>query len=434
LRHRSRAAWLAALAWLIALAVGTSAAFAQVVAPTERVTHGVVIRAQPLAGSDPLGTLRPGDSAPLTEDAPGWRGVRLPDGRTGYVSKAWTVVVGGSEPGVPAAAAPIYRLHAVDVGTGLALFVEGPDFALVYDAGSNDDMAKGARDRFVAYLRKVRPDLTTIDHLIASHPHQDHLSMLPDVLKAYRVRNVWESGRFFPSCVYRDFLEAIAGSADTLYHQVTPGTGDRPVAYGKNCNRDARTLILHRGAEIDAEPVALGAGARMTFLYRDATDYEDPNGNSLVTRLDLGPVRILLTGDAEAGARRDPAAAPDPGSAEARLLACCRTDLRADVLVAGHHGSKTSSRRAFLDAVGATTFVISSGPHLYSGTSLPDPEIRLELEGRGVLLRTNLDDMACAQNPTKIGPDKDGKPGGCDNVVITVQGAQVTADYLRLSD
>ncbi len=360
--------------------------------------------------------------------------MRLPDGRTGYVSKAWTTVTGPAAP-VLAAAAPIYRLHAVDVGTGLALFVEGPDFALVYDAGSNDDLAKGSKDRFVAYLRKVRPDLTTVDHLVASHPHQDHLSMLPDVLKAYAVGNVWDSGRFFPSCVYRDFLEAIAGSPGTLYHQVPPGTGgDRLVAYGKNCNRESRTLVLHRGAAIDASPVVLGSGARMTFLYRDATEYEDPNGNSLVTRIDLGPVRVLLTGDAEAGERRDPTAAPDAGSAEARLLACCGADLKADVLVAGHHGSKTSSRRAFLDAVGATTFVISSGPHLYSGTSLPDPEIRLELEGRGLLLRTNVDDAACARNTAKIGPDKDGKPGGCDNVVITIQGSHVTAEYLRLSD
>ena len=50
-----------------------------------------------------------------------------------------------------AGAGPVFALHVVDVGTGLGLFVEGPDFALVYDAGSNDDRSTGGDNRFVAY-------------------------------------------------------------------------------------------------------------------------------------------------------------------------------------------------------------------------------------------------------------------------------------------
>lgn len=418
------AAWLAA----------TAPAAAQVVTPTDRVTRGVVVRAEPLAGSDPIGALKPDATAPFVADAPGWRAVRLPDGRVGYVSKAWTTVV-GDLPGAPAfpAAEPIYRVHIVDVGTGLAMFIEGPDFTLVYDAGSADDSAGGARNRFIAYLRKVRPDLTTIDHVIASHPHEDHLSMMPALLQAYTVRHVWEPGRFFPTCVYRYFLEAVAGSAAT-YHEVEEGTGVKRIDYGVNCQRAGATVLLARGATIDASPVALGRGARMTFLHRDASEHDDPNGNSLVVRLDLGAVRVLLTGDAEAGERRAPSKPPDLGSTEASLIDCCAPALKADVLIAGHHGSKTSSRTAFLDVVGARVFVISSGPHPYQSVHLPDPEIEKELDGRGDLFRTDLDDIACAQSTAKIGRDRDGKPGGCDNVVITIQGASIEPAYLRLSD
>jgi len=50
---------------------------------------------------------------------------------------------------------------------------------------------------------------------------------------------------------------------------------------------------------------------------------------------------------------------PETNSIEGMLLACCAAQLRADVLVAGHHGSRTSSRRTFLDAVQASTFIIS---------------------------------------------------------------------------
>jgi len=75
-------------------------------------------------------------------------------------------------------------MHAIDVGTGLALFVEGADFTLLYDGGSNDDTARGNQNRILAYLKSVRPDLTTLDHVILSHPHKDHVELLPDVLAA----------------------------------------------------------------------------------------------------------------------------------------------------------------------------------------------------------------------------------------------------------
>jgi competence protein ComEC len=104
------------------------------------------------------------------------------------------------------------------------------------------------------------------------------------------------------------------------------------------------------------------------------------------------------------------------------LLTCCASELAAQVLVVGHHGSCTSSRRAFLDAVGASVFVVSSGPKKYSGLTLPDPDIVAELEARGQVFRTDVDDAACGANPAKIGPDADGQPGGCDNVRVLLGG------------
>ena len=173
----------------------------------------------------------------------------------------------------------------------------------------------------------------------------------------------------------------------------------------------------------------------MTALWRDPKKYADPNGNSVVVRLDLGNRRILLAGDAEGGERELPSQPPAAGSIEAGLLACCSSDIKADVLVVGHHGSKTSSRDAFLDAVGARIFAISSGPHPYRSVHLPDAEIVADLEHRGTLLRTDVNDDACENNPNKIGPDTDESPGGCDNILITIdpQGG-LNASYNRISD
>ncbi len=80
----------------------------------------------------------------------------------------------------------------------------------------------------------------------------------------------------------------------------------------------------------------------------------------------------------------------------------------------------TSSRRAFLDAIGASTFIISSGPKKYGPVVLPDQEIIDELQARGELFRTDLDDAGCRNSAAKVGPDSDNQPGGCDNIRIQI--------------
>jgi competence protein ComEC len=62
--------------------------------------------------------------------------------------------------------------------------------------------------------------------------------------------------------------------------------------------------------------------------------------------------------------------------------------------VVGHHGSKTSSRQAFLNAVGASTFIVSAGPTKYGTVVLPDQEVIDELTPRGQVFRTDVNDAA----------------------------------------
>ena len=425
------AGWLTALWLAVALIGWADSALAQDVTASARVKTSVVIRAAPDGAAPAIGALRPGDRLKLQADRDGWRGVILGDGRTGYVSKSWTTVL-------EAVAQSTFKIHVVDVGTGLALFVEGPDFTLVYDGGSNDDLARGAGNRLIAYLRKVRPDLTSIDHVILSHPHRDHVELLADLIGAYQIRNVWDSGALNPICGYRAFLGAIAARPGVAYHDAIGGLGQRTVHFSAApCYGAAlpdEDITLTEASRITPAPVALGQGAQMTFLYIDASPHSDFNENSLVTRLDLGPVRILFPGDAEAGARRTPTNAPDSGSIEAALLACCAAQLHADILIAGHHGSMTSSRASFLDAVGAKTFVISSGPTKYGSVTLPDQAVVEEMTARGTVWRTDVDDAACAAKAAKIGPDADGKAGGCDNILLTVTGGTLAVSDQHISD
>ena len=102
------------------------------------------------------------------------------------------------------------------------------------------------------------------------------------------------------------------------------------------------------------------------------------------------------------------------------LVTCGANALAAQILVVGHHGSMTSSRAAFLDAIGSSIAVVSSEPT--QGTvTLPDPSIVTELQSRGQVFRTDIDDAACGQNLNKIGPDADGEPGGCTNIRIILK-------------
>jgi hypothetical protein len=61
---------------------------------------------------------------------------------------------------------------------------------------------------------------------------------------------------------------------------------------------------------------------------------------------------------------------------------------------------------------------------------LPDDEVISELEDRGQVFRTDLDDEACATSSEKVGPKADGKPGGCDNVLVTIPAKGLVAAAL----
>ena len=441
--------WIAVVTTVAVLqGVSAWAEAADCVTTSDAVVKGVTLRSKPSTTGAPVGTLKKGESLPFVSSMPRWVEVRLDSGDSAFVSKTWTDLTTCAAP--PVTATPMtpasvggagvgYELHAIDVGTGLSVLVRGLDFTLLYDAGSNDDLALGAGNRTMAYLKTLSPPVTKIDHVILSHPHRDHVELLADVVNAFKPHEVWNSGAYNDICGYRNFLFAIAADTGVDYHTATFDEGNEAVpikaarCYG--VDQPDQTLTLKHGKRIGHDPIALGQGAVMTVLYADGSPHASFNENSLVVRLDLGSRRILLMGDAEAGGRQSPTVAPTNASIEGKLLACCAADIKADLLIVGHHGSKTSSRKAFIDQVGARVFVISAGPTKYASVVLPDAEIVDELEALGQTFRTDLNDDTCGDSASKVGPDSDGKAGGCDNVLLTISPAGVvSADYRRVAD
>ena len=68
-----------------------------------------------------------------------------------------------------------------------------------------------------------------------------------------------------------------------------------------------------------------------------------------------------------------------------------------------------------------TTRVLLMGDAPGGTVTLPDQSIVTELQSRGQVFRTDVNDAGCGQNPNKIGPDADGEPGGCTNIRIILK-------------
>ena len=331
---------------------------------------------------------------------------------------------------VPNTPPPIgsYRIHMIDVGTGLAILLQGHDFNLLYDAGTNDPGEKPLR--VVSYLAaalgpsgdglcvpKGEPPPTqrrALDHVVLSHPHLDHGSALDLVVHCFDVQHVWDSGRVNDAVFYRDFLAAVAASKTVRYHTAADVPTDRITSVK---GTEIRIERWERFSESDT--IRLGETAKFTILHAEGKKRPDPNQNSVVISVQLGATRVLLVGDAESGHRGHPN--DPPGDIEQFLLDHHVANIRSDILQVGHHGSKTSSRLAFLQAVKPQVALVSSGPKRYGTVTLPDSEVLEALSKVGAkVLRTDERDAACPL-VKRIGGDSG--PGGCDSYIITISPA-----------
>jgi len=250
-----------------------------------------------------------------------------------WVGAAWLVPVFAMPPDRPGPGA--LWLTALDVGQGMALVLETADRTVVFDTGPrvSDEIDAGARV-LVPYLRSRGID--RVDLLVVSHLDSDHSGGARSLIDAIKVEHVLTS-------IDRD-------------HPMWQSVPDvQRCEAGQHWNRGALQLAV---------------------LNPPAAQYERPrattNAKSCVVLAALGATRVLLTGDV-------------PVREEAGMVAAFGAGLAAQLMVAPHHGSKTSSSEVFVGTVGPRWVSVQAGYRSRFGHPHPEVVARYARHGARVI-------------------------------------------------
>jgi competence protein ComEC len=202
-------------------------------------------------------------------------------------------------------------VHFIDVGQGDSELIQFNNKNVLIDGGEQD-----MGPRVESYLREH--GVSSLDIVVATHPHSDHVGGLITVLNDTSVKQVLDIGQSHPSPIYETFL--------TLVNQ-------KNIPY-KN---------PQKGQTIDLDP-----NLTIEVLNPPATLFSDDlNQNSIVLKVIFNKVSFLLMGDAGF-------------EAENSILAS-GYDLKSNILKVAHHGSSSASSPTFLSKVRPAISVIEVG-------------------------------------------------------------------------
>jgi len=212
-------------------------------------------------------------------------------------------------------AAKNLEVDFLDVGQGDAILIKAP--------GGQNILIDGGPDKVI--LKRLAENLAwwdkTIDLMILTHPHDDHVAGLIEVLKRYQVEKILYTGVTHNAPNYLAWLKLVR-------------------------KKKIQMLIIDK-----PQIIKLGAESQLEILYPDqsllAKAVSDLNQSSIVMMLAYGKNKFLLTGDA--------------GEEVERKLIDSGTNLSAEVLKVGHHGSQSSTSEEFLNQVKPNLAVISVG-------------------------------------------------------------------------
>ena len=197
----------------------------------------------------------------------------------------------------------------IDVGQGDSILIRQGSHAMLIDGGTSE-----SKQNLLGFLESE--NVSSFDYIIGTHPHEDHIGSLDDVVNSYDFDTI-----LFPK---------VTTTTKTFENLVLAVKGKNKKFVEPEINKE----------------YTLG-DAKFTILAPNSKEYDSLNNYSIVIKLTYGKNSFIFTGDAES-------------LSESEILKN-NVDLKADVLKIGHHGSSTSTSEKFLNAVSPKYAVISVG-------------------------------------------------------------------------
>ncbi|WP_241428140.1 ComEC/Rec2 family competence protein [Clostridium sp. DJ247] len=231
------------------------------------------------------------------------------------------------------------KISYIDVGQGDSVLIQINNKNLLIDAGPAE-----SNDKLMSYLSKQ--NIKKFDYIITTHPHEDHIGGMSSIIKKYNI------GEFYAP-------------------KVTTNTKTFETMVNALKSKNIKITAAKSGMNLD-----LGKNTKCEIIAPNNTKYEDLNDYSIVVKITYGSSKFLFTGDAEKTSEKE--------------ILSKNYDISSDVLKVGHHGSSSSSSKAFLDKVSPKIAIISCGKNNDYGH--PHRETLNELKNRNVkVYRTDVD-------------------------------------------
>ena len=232
------------------------------------------------------------------------------------------------------------NIYALPVGQGDCTVIQCPsrdgNVITIIDAGSSR-VTGFTRDDLVNFLELNE---VTINSIFLTHPDEDHIKYIDDILKAYK-----DNVTVYHSCDWGKYTERTRAKVNSSYAREIRV----PYCCGQNCNQNQHSRILCEKS-----------GVRLKVIGSEYNNNncanEDKNGDSIVSIIEYGQVKTLITGDFEG----------DENFIN-RYLDCVGRGpdsyLRANIFRLSHHGAdnEKANQRNFLNAIKPEYVFSSSG-------------------------------------------------------------------------
>lgn len=204
----------------------------------------------------------------------------------------------------------VLKIHFIDVGQGDAALIELHGYTTLIDAGPNS-----SAERLVNYLKEE--DIKSIDYIIATHPDEDHIGGMDEVLRNFEVKNFYAPKIIKNTETFKAMIKELK-------------------------KENLKINVPYKGMELD-----LGEEANLTFLTPVEYGGDNDNNSSLVTKISFKESSIIFMGDCESEVERHLLK-------ESNLI-------ESNIIKLGHHGSKSSTSIEFLKKVDPDYAIISCG-------------------------------------------------------------------------